>query len=312
MNKELVSIIIPTFKRTNTLKRAIYSAINQSYNNIEVIVVDDNANYPDIRSENKKLIKEINFSNLIFIENKENLGGGLARNEGIKKANGKYVAFLDDDDEYLPNKIERQIELYKKLNNENIAMIYCYAEMINTDGTSYISRREINGNNILEHVKCCVAATSWWFCPKDKLLSVGGFEDISSRQDATLLLKLLLKGYEFYCEPTILLKYYWHDSKSGISKTNIKSIKAEEQYREIFKNNCSNMKRKEINKVLYVFSFRLAHLYILLKDRKKALIELHTMIKLKFFSINNLRIFLGILFNNTYCLISKKRNNKRT
>ena len=311
MKNELVSIIIPTFKRTNTLERAIDSAIAQTYNNIEIIIVDDNADYPNIREQNRNLLKKYKNSKIFFVENKKNLGGGLSRNEGIKYSNGKFVAFLDDDDEYFPKKIEEQMKLYKKLNNDKIAMIYCYAEMVKIDGTSYISDRLINGNNIYEHVSNCIAATSWWFCPKDKLLSVGCFEDISSRQDASLLLKLLLKEYEFYCAPKVLLKYYCHNSNSGISKTDYKSIEAEKQYREIFLNNCNSLTIKQRKKVLNIYSFRIAHLYILLKNRRFAFRELIKMLNYKLFSIKNIRIIFGIIFNNLYRYISHIRNSKK-
>ena len=311
MNK-VVSIIIPTYKRTATLKRAIDSAVSQTYKNIEIIVVDDNFEFPEIRKSNKALIESYKNNKILFVENKTNLGGGLSRNEGIKKASGDFVAFLDDDDEFFSQKIEKQMRLYMELNNDNIAMIYCYAEMVNTDGSTYISKRKIEGNNIREHVSNCIAATSWWFCPKDKLLNVGGFEDISSRQDASLLLKLLLKGYEFYFVPEVLLKYYWHDSNSGISKTNLKSVEAEKKYREIFLNNCGKINKKEKNEILFIFSFRIAHLYVLLKRPKLAYKELIKMIKLKILSIKNIRIIFGIVFNNFYCYLSKKRNDKRS
>ena len=252
MANNTVSVVIPTYKRTTTLKRAIDSVLAQTYKDIEIIVVDDNSEFKDIREENRKLIKSYNNKKILFIENQKNLGGGLSRNEGIKKASGDYIAFLDDDDEFLPQKIEKQLSFYKKNKNNNIAMVYCFAEMINVNGSSYIYNREINGNNIISHVNNCIAATSWWLCPKEKLLEVGCFEDISSRQDASLLLKFLLKGYEFYCIPEILLKYYWHDSNSGISKTNCKSVEAEKQYRNIFIANSESLTKNEIDNMIRI------------------------------------------------------------
>ena len=310
-DNELVSIIIPTYNRTDTLKRAIDSVLCQTYDNIEIIVVDDNAEHLEIREKNKKLIESYN-GKIKFIENQKNLGGGLSRNEGIKVSKGKFVAFLDDDDEYFPTKIEEQYCLYKQLNNDNVAMIYCYAEMVNIDNTTYISNKKIEGNALIEHVNDCIAATSWWFCPKEKLLSVGCFEDISSRQDASLLLKLLLKGYEVYCVPKILLKYYWHDSNSGISSTSLKSVKAEKNYKQIFINNSNEKLNKKTEKIiLHIFSFRIAMLYVLLHKRKDAFIELKHMVKLRPLDIKNLRILFGIVLNNLYCYISKKRNYKK-
>ena len=108
-----VSIIIPTYKRSDLLERAIKSVINQTYKNIEIIVVDDNVNNSKEHLQNLKIIEK--YPQIIYIKNKKNLGGGLTRNVGIKASTGEYIAFLDDDDEFYPTKIEKQYQLYKSL-----------------------------------------------------------------------------------------------------------------------------------------------------------------------------------------------------
>ena len=113
MNEELISVIIPTYKRIDTLERALDSVFNQTYTNIELIVVDDNAKFPETREKVEKIIEKYN-GKIKLIKNKDNLGGGLSRNEGIKVASGKYIAFLDDDDEYYPEKLEKQYSLLKE------------------------------------------------------------------------------------------------------------------------------------------------------------------------------------------------------
>lgn len=309
MENELISVIIPTYKRNETLERAIKSVENQTYSSIEIIVVDDNAKFPEYRENNREIIKR--HKNIIFIENKENLGGGLSRNEGIKKAKGKYIAFLDDDDEYLPEKLEKQYNLYKKLKNDNIAMIYCYAKMINVDKSTYIKKVDFEGTPLIENINNCIAATSWWFCPKEKLESVGGFEDISSRQDASLILKFLLKGYEVYRVPEILLNYYWHDELSGISKVDWKAVEAEEKYKKIFVDNAKEISEKEKKEIMYIFSKRLAKMYIRLGDRKKAYSELKKMLTIHKINKKNTQIILGILANKLYIKIANGKDKKR-
>lgn len=306
---ELVSIIIPTYKRSYTLQRAIESVVNQTYSNIEIIVVDDNANYSEIRKANRRLIK--NFKNIVFIENEVNLGGGLSRNEGLKHASGKYVCFLDDDDEFLPTKVEEQYNLYRKLQNNNIAMIYCYANMINVDGSRYEYKKDLEGNLLLENTINCIAATSWWFCPKDKLMEVGGFENISSRQDASLLLKLFLKGYEVYRVPKILLNYYWHDSNSGITKIDNKTKIAEEQYKKLFIDRVEEIPEPLEKQMLYVFSYRLACINILLRKRKSAFRNLCEMLRINIVDKRNFRVFCGVLLNELYCYVYVIKNRRR-
>ena len=125
--EELVSAIIITYKRdVNVLKRAIESIENQTYRNIEIIVVDDNSNNDKYRMNLKKYIKEKN--NIVYLEHERNYGAQISRNDGIKIAKGKYIAFLDDDDSWMPKKIEKQIELFK---SSNVGMVFCKGYTIN-------------------------------------------------------------------------------------------------------------------------------------------------------------------------------------
>ena len=113
-NLPLISIIITTYKRKESFEKALRSAMLQTYENIEIIVVDDNADQLEYRKWVSNLME--NFPHITYIKNNKNLGGALARNEGIKKAHGEFIAFLDDDDVYTKDKISKQYECYKKAN----------------------------------------------------------------------------------------------------------------------------------------------------------------------------------------------------
>ena len=109
----LVSIIMPSYKRKPLLvERAINSLVNQSYKNIEIILVDDNAKeeHKQYRLDLELMVKRLNISFLKYIQNDKNLGGSLSRNNGIFNSTGEYITFLDDDDMYEANKIENQIK----------------------------------------------------------------------------------------------------------------------------------------------------------------------------------------------------------
>ena len=131
--EELVSVVIPTYKRSDKIERAIKSVINQTYKNLEIIVVDDNAKNKEEREKTRNIVKK--YKNVKFIENKENLGGALTRNIGIENALGDYIAFLDDDDEYVNSKIEKQLKLLKEKVKENrkVGMIYCYKNILDNN-----------------------------------------------------------------------------------------------------------------------------------------------------------------------------------
>lgn len=115
--KGLVSVIIPTYKRTDTLVRAIYSAIYQTYKDIEIFVIDDNEPEDEYSKNVRKLIEKLDFCNLTLVTQKKHVNGSVARNLGIRKAHGEYIAFLDDDDLWLPEKIEKQVNAILSLDS---------------------------------------------------------------------------------------------------------------------------------------------------------------------------------------------------
>lgn len=110
----LVSCVIPSHKRSDTLKRAIDSVLNQTYKKIEVLVVDDNEKGDKWDIELKKIIKEYDDKRVRLISQPRHVNGAMARNYGIKESLGEYIAFLDDDDEWEKDKIEKQLMLQKK------------------------------------------------------------------------------------------------------------------------------------------------------------------------------------------------------
>lgn len=123
--KGLVSIIIPTYKRSDNLVHAINSLIDQTYDLIEVVVVDDNGIGTEEQKNTELIINQIQKSFPIkYITHKSNLNGAAARNTGLLNSNGEYISFLDDDDIYFPEKVEKSIQVLKKL-PEEFAAVYC-------------------------------------------------------------------------------------------------------------------------------------------------------------------------------------------
>ena len=99
-----VSVVIPTCNRPELLKRAIRSVLAQTYQDFEIIVVDDG-----MKERAGDAVLGFADSRIKYIQNDISLGGGGTRNRGIDEAKGEYVAFLDDDDEWLPGKLEKQV-----------------------------------------------------------------------------------------------------------------------------------------------------------------------------------------------------------
>ncbi len=113
---ELVSIIIPTYKGYDKLSRAIDSALSQTYKNIEIIVVDDNDPESDGRKETEVIMRGYcdKHRNITYVKREQNGGIAKAKNTGIKVAKGYFISFLDDDDYYLDEKVERCVEFMEE------------------------------------------------------------------------------------------------------------------------------------------------------------------------------------------------------
>lgn len=103
-NPPKVTVIIPTYNRSHLIQRSINSVLNQTYKNIEIIVVDDCS-----LDDTEKIIKDINDNRLIYLKNANNLGPSASRNRGIERAAGTIIAFQDSDDIWVDNKLEKQI-----------------------------------------------------------------------------------------------------------------------------------------------------------------------------------------------------------
>ncbi len=111
-NNELITVIIPTYNRERTIKRAIDSVLNQTYKNLELLIIDDCST-----DNTEKIIQNIKDSRIRYIKLPENKGACYARNYGINLSKGDYIAFQDSDDEWLENKLEEQIKNMKENNS---------------------------------------------------------------------------------------------------------------------------------------------------------------------------------------------------
>lgn len=122
-NNPIVSIIIPTYNRSKYIKKAIESCINQTYKNIEIIIIDD------FSSDNTKKIIEKFFDNRIkYYKNSSNKWPSYSRNKWLELSSWKYINFLDDDDELLPKKIEVQLQKFKTSKIKNLWAVLSWVE----------------------------------------------------------------------------------------------------------------------------------------------------------------------------------------
>lgn len=223
----LVSIIIPTYKRdVPMISRAINSIINQTYKNIEIIVIDDSPADYENRERVKAYINDLHFDRLIYRQNVKNMGGSLSRNEGIRCSNGKYITFLDDDDEYLPCKIKKQVEFMMEreldLSFSKLVMYDDSGHVV--DYRSFDDIESFDNKYLLKyHLKKHMTGTPTFMFLAEKLKSIGGFDDAKMGQEFYLMLKAIENNLVIGYLPECDIKVYKH-SEGGISSGKNKII----------------------------------------------------------------------------------------
>ena len=189
-----VSVIIPTYRRQKEyLIRAINSVLGQTYDNIEVIVVDDN--HAD--SEYRNIVQSVmtlfeDNSSVIYIKNAKNMGGELARNEGINASSGDFITFLDDDDKYLPDKVSNQVHFMLE---KQCDMCFTNLKIFNENDVivDYREHKELNDFSkealLKYHLMKHLTGTPTFMYRADKLKQIGGFDDVPVGQEFYLMIK---------------------------------------------------------------------------------------------------------------------------
>lgn len=203
-----VSVIIPTFNRSLLLQRAMESVLNQTWKDFELIVVDD-ASYDDTRETVKRLSQNRPF--IKYIRHKENLDVGEARNTGIKSSSAPLIAFLDDDDEWLPSKLEKQMRYLESLSDPRVGMVYTGAVWINPKtGKKLIHQRPNHTGWIYEDLlkrNVIVAGASSCLIKRRCFAKIGYFKPRQCYEDWDLWLRLA-KEFKIEAVDEFLVKYY--------------------------------------------------------------------------------------------------------
>ena len=208
--KQKVSVIIPTYKSASSLPRAIESVLNQTYPNIEIIVVDDNDPDSSYRKQTSDLLApylEKN-SNLFYILHEKNKNGSAARNTGIKHSSGEFISFLDDDDEYEKNRIEICV---KELNSQQeYNAIYTNVKMFR-DGRNTINFKVKNRGFAWKELMLddgMLGSGSNIFIRRSVVDDIGFFdESFSRKQDVEFMVRVLFKHRILPVDKFLLIKH---------------------------------------------------------------------------------------------------------
>jgi teichuronic acid biosynthesis glycosyltransferase TuaG len=209
---ELVSIITPVFNSENYIEECISSILNQSYQNWEMLIVDDKST-----DKSTDLIKSFSKDDkriILFFLN-ENVGSAMARNYAISRANGKYIAFLDSDDIWLPNKLQIQIDYMKK--NECYFVFSSY-DVISHDNTQTFYKIEVPKKiSYDQYLKNTIIGCLTVVIDRDKFHDLE-MPNLRSSHDMALWLNLLKTcGYAHGISETLAL-YRDHKSSNTSNK----------------------------------------------------------------------------------------------
>lgn len=226
MMNEKVSVIMPTYKRDRSfMETALESLLNQSYENLEIVIVDDSPADYEKRSEVEKYIKSIKDKNIVYVKNEVNMGGALARNEGIKKATGRYITFLDDDDKYLPDKVSNQVKFMESgdydMSLSNMLIYNTKGELIDVRKHEDISRLK-NKDLLVYHLKRHLTGTPTFMYKAEKLREIGGFDHVKMGQEFVLMLKSIERRLKIgYMKDTYDVLVLRHGESISTSKNKI-------------------------------------------------------------------------------------------
>ena len=235
MDTLLVSVIIPTYKRSEMLPRAIDSVLAQSYKNVQVVVVDDNNPDTDYRQATEQRMTAYNQDTRVkYIRHEKNMNGSVARNTGIKNSDGELVAFLDDDDWYWPEKIEKQVKYL--VTHPIYRAVYCGWKRENK--VTIPSDEGDLSYNILsgDHIIYTNAIMMW----KNDAINCGGWDETFKRhQEAAFLLRYFRSGGQIGLVAECLVEFDVSDRSNAAEnpqKNENQTLHYLNSYRDVIEN----------------------------------------------------------------------------
>ncbi len=229
----LVSVVLPTHGRPEKLGRALRSISEQTFGGWELVVVDDNGAGSESQARTEAVVREVSDpARLTYVAHEHNRGGGAARNTGIERSRGSFVAFLDDDDTWDPEKLALQVEAFAS-SPPDVALVYCRSRVI--EEATGVERPWRSGppahalRDLLRHNT--VGSTGLVLVRRTALHEVGGFDErLRAKQDIDLYVRLR-RSFDFAFVDRTLHTSFRHGDAS-IGKDLAGTIEAHEIFHE--------------------------------------------------------------------------------
>ena len=208
-----VSVIIPTHNRSAIISQTIDSVLAQSFTDFEIIVVDDGS------TDNTASVLQEQYAQKLTYIRMENSGLPAARNTGIKAVRGTYVAFIDDDDLWFPDKLQRQITLMQ--NNPSLGLVYCGCYKIGEDGAVLSETRPAHRGELLEYLlrsNCIVGSASAVMVTHEVFSRAHYFDEtLKACEDWDLWIRIArYYQIDFIAEPLVKLRIHPQSMQNNI------------------------------------------------------------------------------------------------
>lgn len=208
--RPLVSVNITTYNRAHLFPRCIDSVLSQSYPNLEVVVVDDASedSTPELVSSYQSKDKRIKYH-----RHESNKGNAFARNTAWRNSSGLYIAFMDDDDEWIdPHKLEKQVEHFESYKEHSFLAIACSSVRLHFDEVQYTDKVISMPTNLIKKILSGngMIYSPTVMTPKSVLEEVGGFDlKLSRGVDSDFYRNCLVRhGYDVYFMPDVTTAIY--------------------------------------------------------------------------------------------------------
>ncbi len=216
-DNQMVSVIIPVYNSEKYIKETIASVLEQTYKQVEIIVIDDYSS-----DNSRRILSDLvqAYSNIIYHRQKENQGVAVARNTGLELAKGRYVAFLDSDDIWKKDKLEKQLSLMRE---KQAGFVFSAIEMMDENGNERKKKRKIKTEVDYKYLlKNTVIPTSTVIIDRN-IVENFKMPHMRSGQDYATWLMILRNGTIAYGVDEALVKY--RVGSSSLSSNKFKSIK---------------------------------------------------------------------------------------
>lgn len=257
---DLISVVITTYKRgVSEIRDSINSVLCQTYNNLELFIVDDSPNDYIKRDEVKSYCCSIDDSRVKYIQHKTNLGACAARNTGLFEATGKFIAFLDDDDVWSSDKMEKQVAMFT---DDSIGLVFCDASIIEHDETkrSWFEKNKPLSGKVYDALMKYnfIGSTSFPMLRREYLVEVGGFDiEMEASQDWDTWIRITQK-YEAAFVDEQLVTYYIHPGERITNNTQkrIRALQALNRKHKLYLENHKEAlhRRKSYEMRLYILN----------------------------------------------------------